>query len=217
MRAAIHDDWLLTPYRVAVHKSTQTAVIADVHLGYWQARRKLGEAVPVVPVVEALAPLRQAMTTNGVTRLVVAGDFFEETPGEDLIQEVLEWFESNEVQLVGVVPGNHDEDLGNVTTAFPLYPDGLWVGEWKVLHGDGKIPKTAVVHGHVHPCFRIAGVNAHCYLSKSNRLVLPAFSTDASGVNVLSDEMYAKFESHVITTQKVLDFGAVKLLQKTKS
>ncbi len=213
----IHDDWLLTPSRVAIHKPTAPAIVADVHLGYWQSRRRLGEALPLVPVSESLEPLVHAMTENNVTRLVIAGDFFEETPDQKLVQEVVDWFDQHEIQLVGIVLGNHDEDLGSVTDAFPIYADGVWLGDWKVLHGDGKLPKTPVIHGHVHPCFRIAGVNAPCYLSKSNRLVLPAFSIDASGVNVLSDEDYANYSSHVITSKKVLDFGKVNLLQKTKS
>src|SRR5438067_991701 len=36
------DDWLLTPQRVAVHRPSGSAVVADLHLGYGQARRRGG-------------------------------------------------------------------------------------------------------------------------------------------------------------------------------
>ena len=42
----VHEDWLLTPYRAAIHLPTATAVIADLHLGYDQVRQRGGEAVP---------------------------------------------------------------------------------------------------------------------------------------------------------------------------
>jgi len=41
---------------------------------------------------------------------------------------------------------------------------------------------------------------------------LPAFSCDAAGVNVLGDPRWAKFRCHVITGERVLDFGEVKVL-----
>src|SRR5438270_5847367 len=34
----VHEDWLLTPVRAAVHLPTATAVVADLHLGYELAR-----------------------------------------------------------------------------------------------------------------------------------------------------------------------------------
>ena len=55
----VHDEWLLTPARVAVHRPTATAVLADLHLGYNDARRRDGEAVPPADLTLILAPLRQ--------------------------------------------------------------------------------------------------------------------------------------------------------------
>ena len=71
------DDWLLTPARAAVHLPTATAVIADVHLGYGEARHRGGDAVPRQNVAAVLEPLRPCLTANAVRRLVIAGDLFE--------------------------------------------------------------------------------------------------------------------------------------------
>ena len=43
----LRHDWLLTPARVAIHTPTRTAVLADLHLGYAEARHRTGEAVPL--------------------------------------------------------------------------------------------------------------------------------------------------------------------------
>src|SRR5207248_4306827 len=75
-------DWLLTPQRVAVHLPSATGVVADLHLGYGQARRASGEAVPAPPLAAQLAPLRRALALHGARRLVVAGDLLEEARRE---------------------------------------------------------------------------------------------------------------------------------------
>src|SRR5262245_10632239 len=75
----IHDEWLLTPQRIAVHEPTSTAVIADLHLGYCEARRQGGDSVPLLGVDDLLAPLHVGMSETGARRLVIAGDLFEKT------------------------------------------------------------------------------------------------------------------------------------------
>jgi metallophosphoesterase superfamily enzyme len=67
----------------------------------------------------------------------------------------------------------------------------------------------SVVHGHIHPCLRWGGQAAPCYLLTSDRLVLPAFSTDAAGVNVLGDRRWSKYQCQAIVGGEVLDFGRV--------
>ena len=52
----VHDEWLLMPQRVAVHLPTATAVLSDLHLGYNEARRRDGEAVPPADLTLSGAP-----------------------------------------------------------------------------------------------------------------------------------------------------------------
>src|SRR4051794_35075306 len=70
-------EWILTPYRLAVHGPTRTAVIADPHLGYSDARRRAGDAVPDVSLDVQLAPLTRACAALELNGLVVAGDLCE--------------------------------------------------------------------------------------------------------------------------------------------
>src|SRR5438552_3518264 len=101
----VHGDWLLTPQRAAVHLPTATAVVADLHLGYDQARRRGGEAVPEFGVTEALAPLRALAGRHRVRGLVIAGDLFEAGWRDDLVSQLVDWLGKAGLELTGFVPG----------------------------------------------------------------------------------------------------------------
>jgi metallophosphoesterase superfamily enzyme len=207
----VHDDWLLTPERAALHVPTGTAVVADLHLGYDGARRRAGEAVPSVPLPEVLAPLRRLLARHRCTRLVIAGDLFEDAWCPELARELDGWLDGMGVKLAGVVPGNHDRGLTAVA-GWLLFPDGLDVGCWRIVHGDGSLPEGPVVCGHFHPWLRWGRVSAPCYLVDGDRLVLPAFSADARGVNVRGVERWRSYSCCAIAGDDVLDLGEVGAL-----
>lgn len=207
-------DWLLTPQRVALHLPTGTAVVADLHLGYDAARRRRGEAVPARPLGEQLAPLGLALARHGCRRLVVAGDLLEDGGCRDVLAELHAWLGAAGVELVGVVPGNHDAGLSGADE-LPLAPEGVRLGEWRVVHGDGELPEGLVAQGHEHPWFRWRGrLSAPCYLVGPSRLVLPAYSDDAAGVNVRGERRWRDFRCLVIAGDEVLDFGELGSLSR---
>lgn len=207
------DEWMLTPYRVALHLPSATAVVADLHLGYDRVRRRNGEAVPARAVSEELAPLAQALRQTNVRRLVIAGDLFEDARVErdEMVEEVARWLASG-VELVGVVPGNHDRGLGESET-LRLRKEGIELGRWLVVHGDTQTPDRPIVQGHEHPWFRWRpGVEGPCYLVGEGRLVLPAYSRDAAGANVRGKSCWAAYRCCVIAGGEVLDFGELRRL-----
>ena len=208
------DEWLLTPWRVAVHQPSMTAVVADLHLGYDRVRRRNGEAVPVRTVRDELAPLLAAMHQTKTRRLVVAGDLFEDARVDraELIDDLALWLKVAGVELVAVVPGNHDRGLGD-GDALPLEKDGVELGRWLVVHGDREGPQRPTVQGHEHPWFRWRGrLSGPCYLVGPTRLVLPAYSRDAAGANVVGKERWADYRCCVIAGGEVLDFGELRRL-----
>src|SRR5690349_12356592 len=95
----VFTDWLLTPERAAVHVPTATAVVADLHLGYDQARRHGGEAVPTFGLEEIVADLSKLVERSGFRRLVVAGDLCEGRGADEAIEGLLGWVEGNGVEL----------------------------------------------------------------------------------------------------------------------
>jgi metallophosphoesterase superfamily enzyme len=204
------DGWLLTAARAAIHTPTATAVVSDLHLGYGEARRRGGEAVPAPHLAALLEPLRDAFRRHAVRRLVVAGDLFEAGVSVELGRTFLDWLRNQAVELSAVVPGNHDRRRGRAEDLLPWRPDGYSVGKWRVVHGDGEEPDGPFVQGHEHPCLRCsARLRAPCYLAAAGRLILPAYSVDAAGVNVLRRPCWGAFRCAVIVGEDVLDFGRV--------
>ncbi len=201
--------WVLTPQRMAVHEETATAVVADVHLGYAQARRRRGEAVPADDLGLLFAALEALKAGLGVRRLVVAGDLLEDASGRRLALDMVRGLAARGLELAAVVPGNHDRGLED-RTDLPVFPGGYPLGDWTVVHGDKALPAGKLVLGHFHPCLRWGGLTAACYLMGRGQLVLPAFSPDASGVNVRGSGRWRGYRAYAVAgEEEVLDFGAV--------
>jgi hypothetical protein len=98
--------------------------------------------------------------------------------------------------------------------ALPVYPDGVTLGRWRVIHGDLQTSVGAIVQGHEHPWARWSRqIGGPCYLVHAERLILPAFSRDAAGVNVLADPRWAAFRCCVVAGERVLDFGCLGRLR----
>lgn len=203
------DDWLLTAERIAFHIPTATAVVADLHLGYAEARRRNGDAVPGDSLDEQLFDLRRAMQRHQARRLVVAGDLLEDGRCHTVGAAIRDWLDKADIELVALVHGNHDlkgEPLSSTRSDFVL-------GQWSVVHGDGPIPDGPVIHGHEHPCIRwsptvrASGIEAVCYLVGTQRLILPAYSRESAGVNVLSMRRWRSYRAMAIAGDRVLDLG----------
>jgi putative SbcD/Mre11-related phosphoesterase len=211
------DEWLLTARRIAIHLPTATAVAADLHLGYGLVRRRGGDAAPACSVAQELELLRLALAARDINRLVIAGDLFEDGRyrRSEMVEELLAWLAANHIELVAIVPGNHDHGLDQ--SVLPLRAEGIRLGAWLVVHGHTARPAGPVVQGHEHPWMRWrAGVEGPCYLVSSSHLVLPAYSADAAGGNVLGrDRRWSSYRCCVIAGEVVLDFGAVGKLNRS--
>src|SRR5262245_57463752 len=130
----VFHDWLLTPYRLAVHEPTSTAVIADVHLGYREARQQTGDAVPLLDIPAQLAPLHRARQRCRFERLVVAGDLFERGADARLFAEFIEVLAELEIEFAGLAPGNHDRGWEMSPDIKPIWPMGAKLDQWQVVH-----------------------------------------------------------------------------------
>jgi uncharacterized protein len=196
--------WILTAHRVAVHEPTGTAVVADMHLGYSDARRARGDAVPLTAAGDELEPLRCAHAQLRFRRLLVAGDLFEKAYLAERYLELRAVLDKLAVEWVGLVPGNHDRRLAHRTEVAPLWPDGVRVGDWQIVHGDTDPAAVRRVMGHWHPCIRFERRKLPCYLVANDCLVLPAFSRDAAGVDVARDRRWDTFRRVVIAGERVV-------------
>ena len=214
----VNKDWLLTPQRAAIHLPTATAVIADLHLGYNEARRQAGDAVPQVELDEVIAALGSLLAVYEPQRLVIAGDLFEDGRCATLADELLDWLRQAGLELLGIVPGNHDRGLKRSDSRLPIHSGGFSVGDWRVVHGDARLPRQPVIQGHCHPCLRWGSrITAPCFLIAARHIILPAFSADAASVNVFRNPQWRSYRCCAIAGNEVLDFGKVAALRKTHS
>lgn len=209
-----HGDWLLTPQRVAVHRPTATAVMADLHIGYDAARQRRGEAIPLASLDEELAPLGTVVQNHGVRQVVIAGDLFEERGGAARALELLVWFTALGVELI-VVPGNHDRGL-RADIGLNVQRDGVEIDGWQVLHGDERWPDGKLICGHFHPRLRWGVIDTPCYLVGPRAIVLPAYSADARGVDVVPQSRWARYQVVAISTDTVLNLGELSRLQERR-
>ncbi|MFO0877748.1 MAG: hypothetical protein U0840_10380 [Gemmataceae bacterium] len=207
-------DWRLTPERAAIHLPTATVVVADLHLGYDRVRQRSGEAIPFRSLEGELRPLRDLLAREGLHRLAIAGDLFEDPRRgrDELVADLCGWLEEVGAELVGVVPGNHDRGLAGA--ALPLAPNGLELGVWHIVHGDQPLPDGPVMQGHDHPSLRWGQAAGPCFLVSDRHVVLPAYSRDAAGVNVLTQRRWEQHRCVVVAGTELLDFGAVGPLRR---
>jgi metallophosphoesterase superfamily enzyme len=203
-------DWLLTPYRAAIHLPTDTAVAADLHLGYGVTRQGSGDAVPSVGLQDTRADFEKLFTEFQPQRLVIAGDLLEHGRVSALADDLLQWLQDVHVELIALVPGNHDRGRLRSALGDRYYPDGYTLDDWTIVHGHKRLPQGKVMYGHYHPSLDYGReVKASCYLVGRRSILLPAHSRNASGVNVLKYTAWQRHRCYVIAADQVLDFGVV--------
>jgi hypothetical protein len=162
--------------------------------------------------MDVLQPLGCMLDRCHIERVLIAGDLFEDGVDPGIASDWLNWLRRRGATLVGVVPGNHDRRLRNGTEGMSVFPEGLSLGEWLVVHGDGpagdpaRETARATVLGHFHPSLHAAGKCWPCYLVGPRRLVLPAYSPDARGGGLAT---WAGYRCLVPAGPDVLDFGTV--------
>jgi metallophosphoesterase superfamily enzyme len=215
MEIRVHTDWLLTPYRLAIHEPTNTAVIADVHLGYREARQHTGDAVPLLDVGAQLAPLRQARQRCTFDTLIVAGDLFERGVDRGVLDQFLAELASLNITFAGLTPGNHDRGSEALQNIVPLHTEGVMLGAWRIVHQEpvaapaDPAPARAsdsdrLVLGHWHPAVRHKGRRVPCYLVGPQRIILPAFSADAAGVTMSDQPPWRDCQRYAISAGQVV-------------
>jgi uncharacterized protein len=220
------EGWQLVPEGAAIHPGEETAVIADVHLGYEWARGAAGDCVLAHSLEETLSRLSVMLDRARVLRLMVAGDLVESSrpcprTAAD-VHRLRAWLAARGVALV-VLEGNHDRILlpssNESSRSAPSLPATCAVGGWTIAHGHRPLAGPRTISGHHHPVFRFEGTTAPCFLVGPGRIVLPAFSSNAAGCDVSSAAVPHNWRTSplrciVSTGCELLDFGPLPDLRR---
>jgi uncharacterized protein len=206
--------WQLAPEGAAIHRQERTAVIADVHLGYEWARGSAGDCVPAHSLNETLARLDRLFARAPIAHLIVAGDLVESArpcprTAADL-RRLCDRLDSFGVSLT-VLEGNHDR--------LPSLPATCTVDGWTIGHGHRSLPGDRTISGHLHPVIRVAGGSAPCFLTGPGRIILPAFSGNAAGLDVVTARVPPEWLEIPLrciasTGDDLLDLGPVPVLRR---
>lgn len=215
-----------------------TLVVADLHVGYEEAARARGDALPPGPARgELVARAVQAVSGLSVTsprstrvqRIVVNGDVkHARAPllAQGTAVRALD-AQLRELAEVVYVRGNHDAGLEAILPHAAVV-DRLQVGPWLVAHGHEPIGAGPAIVGHEHPTIVLrdpvgARVKARAFLRLADTWVLPALSPWASGVPVLArgfagPRLAARdprdADAYVLGEAEVLPFGRLRALAR---
>ncbi len=211
MRRVVINSICLTPEKAAIVDNT--AIIADLHLGFENVMQNRGVAIPRMQVKEIVEDVKKIIDKYNVNKLIVAGDlkheFSRNLPYE--WEDVREFIESVDVNLE-VVRGNHDNFLASILAEYGIeLKEYVKVGDYYVIHGHKDSEFERVIMGHEHPAVKIrvrgALYSFPCYLvADSSKIVLPAFSPLMSGSDVLQNS----FLSPILKRAEKIEVYAVE-------
>jgi uncharacterized protein len=178
--------------------------VADLHLGYAWAHRAAGQMLPVSASLESIHRLLELQREYRPKTIAILGDIVHRALPLDVVRNELDLLlgqlsAASELCLIG---GNHDFGLADLL-ASGKYPAQLReharIGPHLLLHGDqpdaaaagplseaARARKGRILMGHEHPALSLGDgvtsmVRCPCFLISDCVLVLPAFSTWASG------------------------------------
>ena len=191
------DNVILTPEKAAIIKNT--AIIADLHLGFENVMQDYGIAFPRMQIKDVLESVEKLVEKYNIEKLIIAGDFKHEfsrnLPYEwEDVELFLKTFKNLNIE---VVRGNHDNFLAAILAKHGVeLKEKIDVCGWTIVHGHKECDAKRIIMGHEHPAVKVrkGGVYSFpCYLhvkAKKEIVVLPAFSPLMSGSDVLSIDSF---------------------------
>jgi metallophosphoesterase superfamily enzyme len=101
-------------------------------------------------------------------------------------------------------------------------PDCQTVADWTIGHGDLPLAGPRTISGHHHPALRIEGTTAPCFLVGPGRIILPAFSLNAAGCDLITaalprEWLRSGFHCVASTGVDLLDFGPLSNLRRLRA
>lgn len=212
--------WRFLPQGVLWHPGVRAVVIADLHLGYEFMRARGGDCLPRYTVDDVFDRLDPLFAYTACETLVVAGDVVESREAlkraTNALGEFVAGLQARNIKPV-FVQGNHDD--GSLRDC----PESYEIDGWTIRHGhDGLSDRSesgrAEIIGHLHPSLRWSGHAFRVFLSSPRQILLPAFSTDAAGVDLADpyrfpESTWGSHECWVCRDGDVLPFGTLSSLR----
>lgn len=204
---------VLLPPGVVWWQGARTLIAADLHLGL----EEVDTASLAARHERDLTDLRELASARGAQRLIVLGDFLDEsvdvTP--DLVDRIGDWRERLGIP-VWLTPGNHDVAIAAAPAAWPFdrVTDGFTENGFFFTHLPARPdsaptpPGAFRICGHLHPVVRLEGgrreVQLRCFAKDPDQLILPSFGRMTRGAPV--EDARAR-KRYPVTGEGVLDLS----------
>jgi uncharacterized protein len=178
----IEPGWWLSSGRALFLQAEKTLVVADIHWGYAESHRRVGNLLPLWGNAETAERLRRLLDFYQPARMIWVGDSLH-TVGSAAAAE--EFLVAHAPPEMVVLRGNHDRRWTRVTA------DLFHLGRCVFHHGDRQIAVDAdriEIIGHIHPVITLtdgAGmrVRAPVLIQGRHRLILPSFCDWSMGAS----------------------------------
>jgi len=175
-------------------------IVSDLHLEKASSfAAKRGVMLPPYDTQATLEMLATRITQLQPAKVISLGDSFHD---EDASVRLPNSYRLALKQLMEGrewiwICGNHDpsppEDLGGV------FCEEMYVGNLHFKHEPLPSFKMGEIAGHLHPCAKIKRkgktVRRKCFVSDSNRIILPAYGAFTGGLNVRDSAYEGLFET----------------------
>lgn len=201
---------VLMPERAMLIESTQTLLVADVHLGKDTAFRIAGIPIPGDATADSLVRLSSALERSEARRLIFLGDLVHARTSLDAmtIATIQAWREEHaEIEML-LVPGNHDARSGALPHVLRIETaaDELIEPPFVFKHHPEASSQGYTLAGHIHPAIRLAGRGRQkervaCFLFRNEYGLLPAFGTFTGGADMAiqpEDRVFAVTPEQII-------------------
>jgi DNA ligase-associated metallophosphoesterase len=172
-------------------------VVADLHLEKGSAYAARGQMLPPYDTRETLKRLAAEIEALAPAVVILLGDTFHDRRSEarlagddaDSLREL-----ARGRSLIWVI-GNHDADGPRALPG--EVADELRLCDFTLRHEPRGGLQPGEISGHLHPAARVkatrGSVRRRCFITDSERLILPAFGAYAGGLNVRDEAFFGLF------------------------
>jgi metallophosphoesterase superfamily enzyme len=183
LEVEIRPGWNLSSERSLYFAAERTLVVADIHWGYADSHRRIGNLLPMWGNEELARRLNRLIEHYRPARMIWLGDSLHTRAAAPLAEQFLATLPPALETIV--LEGNHDRGWPRANG----YEYRL--GEYRLHHGDRALasePGTIEVIGHLHPAMSWSDgaglrLKVPALVEGPGRVILPSFSDWAAGVS----------------------------------
>ena len=196
-------------------------VVADLHLEKGSSFAKSGTYLPPYDTKTTLEKLLKLIEKFNPATVISLGDsFHDQNAAARLPKSFHSMIETCQQGRKWIwITGNHDPilpiEIAGISTA------SIQIENLTFIHEPTTARVVGEIAGHLHPCARLRQigrtVRRFCFVTDSQRLILPAFGAYTGGLNVLEQtwESYFpnnEFKVYILGTNRLFELPAKALV-----